>query len=288
MTTPILCIYHKDCIDGTTAAAVVLRKFPDAHTFPLGHGCTEEEIEAIIATATLDSHIYIVDASFGAEYLLERGYSVTVLDHHISEHERMTTLQQKESTLTYIFDNTKSGASLTWTYFFPDEPLPQLILHVEDSDLWKQLYGRATEDVTNYLSIWRNNPEKVRTFFEKPVTEIQTYGSYISEYIAIEVAKYITKKPLILSIGQYSIQVYNITNHQSVCGHILSTQTNSAVGLYSIDGDSVRISFRSLPSHTPSALDLAHILGGGGHRDSSGARMPLQQFVAHIDSLEQK
>jgi hypothetical protein len=31
----VVCIYHKNCIDGTTAAAVVLKRFPSADVVPL-------------------------------------------------------------------------------------------------------------------------------------------------------------------------------------------------------------------------------------------------------------
>ena len=34
------------------------------------------------------------------------------------------------------FDNKKCGAVLTWEYFFPDEPVPALLLFAQDRDLW--------------------------------------------------------------------------------------------------------------------------------------------------------
>ena len=45
----VVVIYHKDCIDGTTAAAVVLRRFPEAKLFPLSHDPSVDDLEKVLA-----------------------------------------------------------------------------------------------------------------------------------------------------------------------------------------------------------------------------------------------
>jgi oligoribonuclease NrnB/cAMP/cGMP phosphodiesterase (DHH superfamily) len=279
----ITCIYHKNCVDGTTAAAVVLRKYPHAQLFPLAHGYTQEAIEEILSQTPHDAHIYIVDATLGIHEFMSRGHTITVIDHHISVHDDMHTIAAAHSTVTYIFDNTKSGASLTWSYLFPDERLPEIIRYVEDSDLWKQAFGDVTKDVCHYLSIWRNNPEKVLTLMQGDIAVLKERGAIISEYTDHAIAHLIEISPIMIRLGTYRVRAFNITDHESACGHILATLHNEAVVLFTIKGDRVTCSFRSLTAHEPSALDLALLVDGGGHRNAAGGRIALTDFIACIE-----
>lgn len=282
METDITCIYHKDCVDGTTAAAVVLKKFPHAQTFPLAHGYAPEEIETIFDLTNPHAHIYIVDSTLGLEECVARGHRVTVLDHHISVHERTLQFVKENPHCTYLFDNAKSGASLTWSYFFPDIPVPELIAHVEDSDLWLQKYGVDTEHVAHYLSTFRNDPRHVLDLLNESIEAIYARGAIITTYVHAEISKLVLMEPLVLTIGKHAVPAYNITDHQSSCGSTLSTQGDCAVALYTIAGNAVKISFRSKSHQEPSARTLAELLGGGGHHNASGARMPLGEFLNNI------
>ena len=230
----ITCIYHSNCVDGTTAAAVVLRKYPQAQLFPLSHGYTEEAIGEILSQTPHDAHIYIVDATLGIHEFIERGHTITVIDHHISAHDDMHTIAAAHGTVTYIFDNTKSGASLTWSYLFPHDELPEIIRYVEDSDLWKQEFGTVTKDVNHYLSIWRNNPAQVLTYLDGDIEALKERGAIISEYTDRAIAHLVEIAPLTLRIGTHTVRAFNITDHESACGNILSLQHNEAVALFSI------------------------------------------------------
>ena len=282
MKNDIACIYHKDCVDGTTAAAVLLKKFPHARAFPLSHGYKKEEIDEILDITSLDAHIYIVDSVLGLEEFVAKGNTVTILDHHISVHEETKAFVAKHPTATYHFDNTKSGASLTWSYLFPEEPVPELVRFVEDNDLWIHAFGEATQHVVNYLSLLRNDPYRVCELLDTDIETVKKNGEQLTAYIHSEVERAILSEPIAFTIGAYEVPLFNITNHQSACGNILSTKFDAAVGMYSVSGDEVRLSFRSLSHHSPSALVLAELLGGGGHQNASGARVKLSVFVNHI------
>jgi len=155
----IIGIYHKGCIDGTTAAAVLLRKFPSAKVFPLGHAHTKDELQEMLDVADEGAEIYTVDCGLGAKEFLAAGYKVTTLDHHISVKELFEGLEKEYKNYSFIFDNKKSGASLTWSYLFPKEDESEIIRYVEDSDLWKWEYGEDTKYVNNYLSMFKDDPK---------------------------------------------------------------------------------------------------------------------------------
>lgn len=85
-----------------------------------------------------------------------------------------------------------------------------------------------------------------------------------------------------MKIGDYKVRAYNTGLFQSEIGNILSTKFDQAVCLFSINGDYVKLSFRSLDSHNPSALDLAKLLNGGGHRNAAGASVSITEFCSML------
>ena len=166
MNENIVCIYHKDCVDGTTAVAVVLRAFPQAKLFPLSQGYTEEDFAVIQPHLQKGTVAYIVDCALGITECIEAECTITVIDHHADKYEGMQEIVEKQLNVSYIYDKEKSGASLCFAYFFPNEPLLELIRYVEDSDLWRWTYGTVTKDVVNYFSMFRDDPEKILEFIE--------------------------------------------------------------------------------------------------------------------------
>lgn len=279
-------IYHKNCTDGTTAAAVLLRKFPDIKLFPLVHSHTEDDLEHIHRDAGEGSEIYFVDFATGVEEFLDKGHDILVLDHHESVKERVEKLAEENERLTYIFDNEKSGASLAWSHFFGDEEIPELIKYVEDSDLWAGKYGDDTKYITSYLSFRADTPEKMLEFIENgDVEEIKEKGKIIADYGDVQIKRLVEGVQWIkLKVGELEVHAYNIVSEEyaSAIGNKLATKNNEAAVMFSINGGNVNFSIRSIESNDPSALDLAKLLGGGGHKNAAGANIPLEDFLKMV------
>ncbi len=278
----VVVTYHKDCIDGTTAAAVVLRKFPQAKLFPLAHAYTKEDMEAVLDYVTSETVAYTVDCGLGAKEMLVKGIPVTTLDHHVGAKELWENLAKEYPNYTFVFDNEKSGASVTWSHLFPHEELPELIKCVEDGDLWRWKYGQDARDVNNYLSMFRNQPEAVLNMLEGNLTDIKAKGKVLSMNAEKEVESQTQLAPITLSIGAHRVPAYNITVYQSASGNNLSEKIGKAVAMYTVNGDQVKFGFRSKQGQEPSALALAKALGGGGHQNASGAEVPLEKFLGMI------
>lgn len=278
-----IAIYHKDCTDGTTAAAVVLRKFPRALLFPLSHGFKPAELESILKTARKGDQIFTVDCALGVREFLDRGFQVISIDHHAGSEEENRKLMEKNKNFVFVFNNKKSGASLAWDYFFPKEKKPELIKLVEDRDLWTWRYGQKTKDVGNYLYMLVNKPEKVQKLLNKSLAVAKEEGAAISRFTNMVIEHGVkTTEPIMVRVGAYTVPFYNITFDKSESGNMLATKLGQAIGLFTIDGSEVKISFRSLDNQKPSALDLALKLGAGGHKNASGAKMKLADFVKSI------
>jgi oligoribonuclease NrnB/cAMP/cGMP phosphodiesterase (DHH superfamily) len=284
MNTPkTVAIYHKDCTDGTTAAAIVLRKYPDALVIPLSHGFEQEEINAVLKQINQGDQVFTVDCVIGVKELLAAGHKVTSLDHHAGAYEEYLQLAKENPAFTYIFDNKKSGSSLSWSYFFPNEEVPELVKLVEDADLWNWKYGDDTKFINNYLFMYMNQPLETLNFMKSSLDQIKRDGAVIARYSDIIINHdTVHTAPVMVKVGDYTVPFYNVTNNKSAAGNILTKVAEKAVGLFTIDGPILKISFRSLDGQSPSSLDIAKVLGGGGHRNSSGAAMKLETFLTSI------
>lgn len=277
----ILGTYHKDCIDGTTAAAVLLRKFPDAKLFPLAHHYVEGDITPILAEAK-GAEVYTVDCGLGVREFLEKGLKVTTIDHHMGAKEEFESLAREHTNYTFVFNNDKSGASLSWATLFPEEAMPELIKYVEDADLWRHQFGQDTKDVNNYLSMFRNDPATVLRFFSVDFTELKAKGKILSTYVDKEVENLLKTPSIILKIGDSEVPAFNITSYVAINGNLLSEKLGKTVVLFTILGENVKFHFRSKDGQSPTSLELAKILGGGGHEHASGAVVPLKTFLGMI------
>ncbi len=285
-TQPIVGIYHKNCSgnDGQTAAAVLLKKFPHAETLPLPHGYLPEDIDPILECITPDTDVYILDTSQGVVETLEKAHSVTIVDHHISEKEKLDKSAAENNRLTYIFDNDKSGSSLAWSYFFPDKPLPRLIELVEDYDLWKQRFGNDTEYLHYVLDKHKDQPQEVLKLFDANLDEVLQRGKVIAEYVLDVVNKYVEERePLTLLVGDYAVSAYNgVFFKNNIADEFLKKTPSEPIIIFTVDGPMVNMAIRSLGESAYSALDVASFLGGSGHRNASGARISLDRFFEMI------
>jgi oligoribonuclease NrnB/cAMP/cGMP phosphodiesterase (DHH superfamily) len=121
-----LCIYHKNCLDGKAAAAVVLRHWPDAELLPMQYGEAAPTVEG--------RAVAVVDFSLPLEAmraLRAQAASLTWIDHHASSVELVRRLGWGH------IDTDTCGAVLTWRTLFPNLPAPAILAYIEDKDLWR-------------------------------------------------------------------------------------------------------------------------------------------------------
>ena len=120
-------LYHGGCPDGFGSAYAAWKKFGDeAEYIPVKHGQPVPE-------GLAGRNLYFADFSYPQETmdtLVKTAASVTVLDHHLGAKSIV------ESMPVYVFDEKRSGATITWSYFHPDTPVPALLQYVEDGDLY--------------------------------------------------------------------------------------------------------------------------------------------------------
>ncbi len=161
--------------------------------------------------------------------------------------------------------------------------MSKFVQMIQDGDLWTGKFGRNTSDLGNYVSVSRNDPSAFLNYMSEDVDKIIEKGKAITDFLAEEIKDEYKKLPIILKIGTYEVPAYNIGSiFKSQSGHYFSEKINQAVGIFNINGASVKISFRSNDGQMPNALDLAKILGGGGHKKAAAAFITLKQFLDMI------
>ena len=155
-----LCIYHGNCADGFGAAWAVR------------HGLGEENVEFLAgrygmpAPDVTDRVVVIVDFSFPLvtlQAMARQASAVLVIDHHKTAAEALAELQPAPADyyewadtppkLCALFDMNRSGAGLTWDFFFPNTERPALINHIEDRDLWRFKLEGTREIQANLFSL---------------------------------------------------------------------------------------------------------------------------------------
>ncbi len=279
----IIGVFHGGCTDGTTAAAVLLKRFPHAKVFPLSHDYDKKTFKHILSLLDKNTSVYTVDCVIGVKDFLKKASRVISIDHHATMREEMEELAKKNNKFTYIFRNDRSGASLSWEYFFPKKKIPRVIRLVQDFDIWQWKYGEITKYAVAYLYTLQDNPEKIKQYFSGNLKKLLQTGKIYTDYDEYNIAEYIKKyDPVMLKIGAYRIPAFNCHMYEDQLGNRLSKKHGGAVGIFRIRGKKVNISFRSHDKQNPSAFELAKLCGGGGHRNSSAARIPLKKFLKMI------
>jgi len=135
-------IYHGKCPDGFGGAFAAWKKFGGAAEYiPANYGDP-------IAEHLAGREVYLVDFCYedkaGLAELVRTTKKLVVLDHHESARKTIEALPN------HVFDANRSGASIAWSYFHPETPLPRLMRYLEDGDLYRHALPE-TEEIFSYL-----------------------------------------------------------------------------------------------------------------------------------------
>jgi oligoribonuclease NrnB/cAMP/cGMP phosphodiesterase (DHH superfamily) len=291
-------MFHYPCQDGLASAWVVSNYHKKLNIpislYPISHGvaltkkepqdktCKETETEIDI-DIFVGKRLIICDYTPKLKVLeqLEKVVkSIVILDHHV-------TAQQALEGKTYpIFDMTRSGAGITWNYYY-QESMPKFIEMIQDRDLWKWVIPGSKEFtagfLTKCLTIEENNfdalfelfnemyanPDKIQYYLElgkivntltenKARTIGDTHKKTISEFVFEGVV--------------YKVCVVNcFSDITSEIGNYLSRSEQidfAALWNYNNASKDFYVSLRSTGDINVSLI--AKSFGGGGHKNACG------------------
>ena len=291
-------IYHDKCPDGLTAAALFKihaykYNYEDIHNYefiPGNYNMTLSDLDI-----KPDSIIYFLDFSFKKDMfteLLNKAHTIFLLDHHKTAYDELHTLFSSTKLKVY-FDLKECGSSLTYKYLYPETPLPKIIEHIKDQDLWlwrdpdSKFFCAylSTLDFTldGFYKFYRN-------YFSFP-NKADIYNNYL--FVGKKLLEVHQKDALgcidtnlikrdIPNIGESCI----INCPSKLTGYVktelVENRQEKVLITYAIGSKGMRISIRV--SNDMDAIKIAKMIDpikAGGHPLAAGAFIPLEEFNSH-------
>ncbi len=301
-----LCIHHSPCADGFTSAWVVNQFFKgevDFHPGVYGHPPPN----------LANRDVLLVDFSFKRpvlEALLRSGdtqqaNTILVLDHHKTALEDLAGIkapegvdfdpgnwrssyqpdlwrakweQEMEWPVRCLFDMNRSGAQMTWDFFYPGKPRPALVDYVGDRDLWKFELPESRE-VNAYIfanEYTFQNWESLNLVFsaEGGLERVAAWGTAIEKKHHKDISELLGVTQRKMIIGGVEVPVANLPyTLTSDAGHLMAQDQPFAACYWDTPKGRV-FSLRSTPEGSDVAA-IAATYGGGGHKNAAGFQMPL-------------
>jgi oligoribonuclease NrnB/cAMP/cGMP phosphodiesterase (DHH superfamily) len=286
----IFVLYHANCFDGFGAKYAAWRKFGDEAEYlavNYGQPVPQKLLNALLSKKALDKkvEIYILDFSYPRNSLeLLRGMcdTLVVLDHHKTAEEDLAGLDYA------IFDMDKSGAVLAWEYFHPGKPVPDILLDIQDGDLWK--FERPnTEAIRAALPLLEFNVESLGhcITYDDDYDWIIEKGTTLLDSENIEIKQRVPNYVHKISLFGHSCGCINCTTFISKTGAAITADKSLGVDIalmYQVikNGD-VLLSFRAAKDNDIDVSELARKFGGGGHAKSAGGKCSLKALQNILD-----
>ena len=264
-----LCIYHGHCADGF-GAAWVFKNYADRE-FDFHAGVYQDAPPNVEGRDVL-----LVDFSYKRatlEAMREKAASITILDHHKTAEADLKGL----AGVTTVFDMERAGARITWDYFFPNQKPPQLLLHVEDRDLWRFAL-RKTREIQASVFAYPYEFKVWDFLMNADLEQLAVEGEAIERKHFKDIRELITVVTRRMTIGGHSVPIANLPyTLTSDAGHLLAKGEPFA-GCY-WDTPSGRVFSLRSQDDGMDVSEIAKQYGGGGHKHASGFRVSYDKLA---------
>lgn len=271
-----LVIYHKDCTDGQGAATAFYHKYRDAELHPGVYYDAPPDVQ--------DRDVYLVDFSYPVNVLQEmlaKAHHVTIIDHHKTAIAALENVEHPRLTKFLSMDN--SGAVLTWMFCYPQAPLPNLLWHIEDRDLWR-FESSMTKPLTAYLyslnfdvNEWL--PMLDPSYFTRHLGVMMASGEAIMRSDEKRKCDLLANGRMIMMRGHLVPFINASVFFKSDLGNALAVGHPFACVYFDV-GDVREFHLRS-EQHI--GVDVSQIAasypGGGGHRHAAGFKLPISTLI---------
>lgn len=263
-------IYHKGCMDGIAAAWAAWVVFPKWNFIP-GQYQTPFDIEDFRGKT-----IYMVDFSYPLKQMkdiLSVCERVVLLDHHKTCFDMLEALGPHPRLDSSRCNNEKSGCVISWEYFHTDD-VPQMLLHVQDRDLWKFNHNDTRYILAAAFSYEYTKFEVFDTL-ARSVTQLREEGKALLRDQANRVAK--AAAGAMVRDGYWEVNALpDITSElgNKLCTTPLPDGTMPThAHLWYVAKNVLHHSLRSIGEFDVSAIASAN--GGGGHKNAAGYKEEL-------------
>lgn len=276
---PDVCFYHFPCLDGFGAATAVHMKWPDVELRPINYGASMKEAWADFTTAGKLLFADFFPGTGAVNELIAAGNMITVLDHHkTAEADARKMLDAGE--IDGLFDMGRSGAGIVWDELHGADTRPMAVNYIEDRDLWRWAYGDDSRDFHAFIASMPYDLGLWSRFMQAHDSDVDRYlseGSAIRRKHQKDIAELIDQTLQWRTIQGHRVPVLNIpyTHGSEACHEMLQRFPDAPFAAYYVESEGQRRwGFRS-EDHRVDVSAIAKAMGGGGHRNASGAEEPF-------------
>lgn len=279
-----ICVYHAGCPDGFGAAWATWKAWQGEGDFiARGH---DDRLDPRVADGALLAFVDIAPSTEELEHLADAAAHLVVLDHHVTNQQRImadTELMEGLSKRGHEihFDLGHSGAVLAWQYFAPDRVPPDLLLYVEDQDLWNWQLPES-EAVNAAISSYPYEFQTWEDLAARDMESLAREGAAIVRTNRVEVER-ATRHSGSLTILDQKVEAVNSRTQRSAIGHALAErrQFGEPWGcVYRVEGESVHATLYSIGDFN--VATIAQRLAGGGHRNAAGFTTSLERWLTEF------
>jgi len=264
----IYVVYHIDCADGYGAAWSAWKLFGDEAEYIPVHPTLERPEASRIPDGAV---VYILDTFWPPEVVeahAGRLEAITCVDHHQVPEEWLD--YEYPDNYTLVHDVTHSAAVLSWTFFHREKKIPEILLYIEDRDLWKWELKDSEAILAGldaYPYTWSNMDR-----LQNSMTQLKDQGNAIIRW-RNQLLDLQLKNAHEVEIGGYVVPAVNcsIRALASESGHELLRRNPDApfVFIYRRSPEGKwDISLRSNGGFD--VAKFANQFGGGGHPEAAG------------------
>jgi oligoribonuclease NrnB/cAMP/cGMP phosphodiesterase (DHH superfamily) len=264
----IAVVYHSSCPDGFAAAWAAWKKFGSrAEYHPVAH--SDKPL------ALRGKEAYFLDLAYkphAMRRVIKEAAKVVVIDHHVSSESSVKLAKE------HVYDLKHSGAFLAWKYFHPGKPVPRLIRHIEDEDLWKFKLAdtKAVNARLELLNFSFNEFDKAVRDFEKLALrrKFVQEGKLLGAYRTRLVHRLIEENAALVNFLGYRILAINGAKpFTSEIGNVMCKMHPPLAIVWQERKNNVIVSLRS--NGKVDVSKIAVRFGGGGHKAAAAFNLPL-------------
>jgi len=267
-------VYDGDCPDGFGGAWSAWKIFGDEATYiPGRYG--EDKLKELAG-----KHVYFIDFCYEPREVIvalrPHVQSITLIDHHKTRADMVDMPEIDDA----LIDMEQSGAVLAWKYFHGDAPVPQILLHIQDVDLWQWKFDE-TSAIDEMLSSYPFDMVRWDTIINAFETGGEERERYLAEGRALvrkrddSVARIVDDAEDVMFEGIPCL-LANSRAHVSHVGAALVKKMPPIAIIWSRRDEQLICSLRSDGSVDVS--ELAKRYGGGGHKAAAAFRIHDPEF----------
>lgn len=295
-------IFHKKCPDGFTGF-FILHKSKQIHY----NAIIQPDVpSAKFAPENIQNKdIIIIDVAYKYSVLRDiiiKAKTVLFIDHHVTIRNDVQKLEKEFSNkFKSIYDEKKSGATLTWDFIYPKKKHPYFIDLIEDNDIGKWELPNIKDFITGFnvnfnLKLSEDNIKNFNKLFKKStITNLIKKGKIYNEYkkyltdensTRISIERFpsdkiyksyptIFKKP-----GQYKVAIYcgsSCPNPTELADKILKdTGCDFFISwVLNLDREEYVLTFRSI---NVDVGEIAKLFNGGGHTYAAACSFKMNKY----------